>query len=183
MQDGSDQENCRSSRDREYLLLLGKHEMQLAACIHAIVPAWHDAEDIFQETKIRLWEQFDKYQPGTDFGAWACTIARYLAKAYFKQQGRARRLLDDDVLESVLVHVAVAPPETSRRMEALRLCLAQLGGEALDLLDRRYFRKQNISTIAAELRRSLPGTYSALSRIRRALLDCVRDRLSKEESA
>jgi hypothetical protein len=43
-------------------------------------------------------------------------------------------------------------------------------------------KKQKIKDMAIELGRSLPGTYSALSRIRRELLECVRERLHREEN-
>ena len=58
----------------------------------------------------------------------------------------------------------------------------KLGSDALDLLRRCYIEKQKIKDIAAELGRSLTGTYQALSRIRRELFDCMQDRLHREES-
>ena len=172
----------RSPRDAEFLQLLGKHELQLAACIHAVVPSWHDAEDIFQETKIRLWDQFDKFQSGTDFVAWGCTIARLLAKAHFKQTQRRPCLLSDDLMDSVLLHLGQDPEAASHRMEALRLCMNKLGREGRDLLHRRYFQKQSVQTIATEVHRTLAGTYAAISRLRQTLMLCVHDRLRQEDS-
>ena len=54
-------------RTREYLRLLGQHERRLLGFILSLVPNWADADDIAQEVKIRLWEQFDKYDPAKDF--------------------------------------------------------------------------------------------------------------------
>ena len=166
--------------DAEYLRLLGRHKLQLSACIHAIVPSWHDAEDIFQETKIRLWEQFDRFQPGSDFLAWATTIARYLAKAHFKRNQRRPCLLSEDVASAVLKRLVNCRADNNERLEALCVCVGTLDGRALNLLRRRYFDLQSVHDIAAALRRTLPATYSAVSRIRRSLFDCVRSRAGKE---
>lgn len=56
-------------RTREFLRLLGQHERRLRGFILSLVPHWADAEDIAQEVRIRLWEQFDNYDPAKDFGA------------------------------------------------------------------------------------------------------------------
>ena len=55
--------------------LLAQYEPRLRGFILTLCPNWADAEDIAQEVKLRLWEQFDEYDPARDFGAWACTIA------------------------------------------------------------------------------------------------------------
>ena len=54
---------------REFLRLLGEHERRLRGFILALVPHWADADDIAQEVRLRLWEQFDDYDPAKDFGA------------------------------------------------------------------------------------------------------------------
>ena len=61
----------RDDRTEEFLRLLNQHERAVNAYILTLNPHWADAEDIAQETRLRLWKQFDKYQPGTDFCAGA----------------------------------------------------------------------------------------------------------------
>ena len=168
-------------RNQQFLTLLGRHELQLTACVHAIVPSWHDAEDILQETKIQLWREFDKFEEGSDFGAWACTVARYGVRTYFKRQQRSRRLLGDDVVEAVMAKLSQTPAEADRRQELLARCMKKLGADAIELLRRCYIDRQKIKDVAAALNRSLTGTYSALSRIRRDLFDCVQESLRREE--
>ena len=172
--------NVRSNRDREYLRLLGQHDLALTAFVHKIVPSWHDAEEILQETKIRLWEQFDRYQPDSDFCAWACVVAHYFAKTYFKRRQPApavkrRRGSGDpgDDNQNAL--------EADRRLAALAECMRKLGKESIAFLRRCYVEKEQIKEIAAASGRSLPGAYAALSRIRRGLLSCVQNRLREED--
>ena len=57
------------ARTREYLRLLSQYEPRLRGFILTLCPNWADAEDIAQEVKLRLWEQFDEYDPAQDFGA------------------------------------------------------------------------------------------------------------------
>ena len=48
--------------NREFVRLLAEHERQLSGYVHALIPLWQDAEDVLQNTKLRLWEQFDSFQ-------------------------------------------------------------------------------------------------------------------------
>ena len=56
-------------RVNQYIQLLAKHERRLRGYILALVPNYADAEDVAQDVRIRLWEQFDRYDPAKDFGA------------------------------------------------------------------------------------------------------------------
>jgi RNA polymerase sigma-70 factor (ECF subfamily) len=168
-------------RDEEFLALLGKHELQIAACIHALVPSWHDAEDILQETKLQLWREFDKFQPGSNFTAWACTVARYIIRSHIKQKQRKLVLLSDDFCEFILARVAKTPEETDRRLELLTDCIKKLSSDALYLLQCCYVDRVKIKDIAVQLGRSLTGTYAAISRTRRNLFECMRKHLRRED--
>ncbi len=167
--------------NQEFLALLGKHELQLASCVHALVPSWHDAEDILQETKLQLWREFHKYQSGSDFAAWSRTVARYVVRTHFKQLQRKPLILSSDIADAVLQKIAKTPEQSDRRLRMLADCVKKLGDDALDLLRRCYVEGRKIKDIAAELGRSLTGTYSALSRTRHDLLECMRDSLRRED--
>jgi RNA polymerase sigma-70 factor, ECF subfamily len=169
------------NRTFEFLALLGKHELQLSACVHALVPSWHDAEDLIQETRLRLWRDFHKFQSGTDFSAWACTIARYMVRAHVKQGERKPLRLSADLEDTIIAEVIGTPEQADRRLGILAECARKLGGESLCLLQRCYVENKKIKDVAIELGRSLAGTYQAISRIRRELFDCMQDRLHREE--
>jgi RNA polymerase sigma-70 factor, ECF subfamily len=170
------------SRNSEFLALLGKHELQVASCVHALVPSWHDAEDIIQEVRLQLWREFGKFQVGSDFCAWARTIARYAVRKHVTMSQRKPLLLSDDLEEIIMAKIAGTPRrQADRRLEMLAGCVGKLGSDALVLLRRCYIEKQKIKDVAAELGRSMTGTYQALSRVRRELLECMREHLRQEE--
>jgi RNA polymerase sigma-70 factor, ECF subfamily len=168
--------------DAEFLTLLSRHESALAACVHALVPVWQDAEDVLQETRVTLWRKFREFQRGSDFPAWGRTVARYIARTHLRRNGSARRVLRDDVSERLFETMSRPLSEVDRRQRALADCTEKLNGTERDLLRRFYAEGTKIAQIAADVGRSLQGTYMALSRIRRALMECVEMRLRQEES-
>jgi RNA polymerase sigma-70 factor, ECF subfamily len=168
-------------RDSEFLALLNRHGPRIATYVHGMIPSWHDAEDIIQEAQLQLWREFGKFRPGSDFTAWACTLARYVAYNHVRRSQRKPLLFSSDIENVILDKMVRTSEQTDRRLEMLRDCVKKLGTDALDLLQRCYVDKERIKDIAAELGRSLTGTYSALSRIRHELFDCMRDRLHREE--
>ena len=85
--------------------LLAEHERQLTGYVHALIPSWQDAEDVLQNTKLRLWEQFDSFQPEGDFAAWAIAVASYMVRAHRTHCQRQRVCFSDDLLEKISRHI------------------------------------------------------------------------------
>jgi hypothetical protein len=56
-----------------------RHERLVYGFMLSLVPNWADADEILQETNIRLWDEFEKFVPRTNFAAWAVRIARFSA--------------------------------------------------------------------------------------------------------
>ena len=177
----SSDDRDRESRNREFVRLLAKHDVRLAEYIHTLVPLWHDAEDIIQNTKLRLWEQFDSFQPGTDFAAWAFTIARYMVKAHRKTCQRRRTCLSDDLLETISREYSDVSRSTDDRASALAECVKLLNAGSRRLLGLCCKSHRKIKDIAGDLGQTPSATYQALSRIRRQLFDCVEKRLHEEQ--
>lgn len=55
--------------------LMGRYRDKLMAYIYSVVRDYHLAEDIFQETFIRVYRQADSYKEGYKFKTWLYTIA------------------------------------------------------------------------------------------------------------
>ena len=173
----------RESHNRQFLRLLAEHERQLTGYVHTLVPSWQDAEDVLQETKLRLWEQFEAFEPGTDFAAWAFTIAGYMVRKYRKDCQRERVCFSDDLLEKLSRHVATITSSSARddRVLALVECVRAINDASRKLLRLFCTGHRRIKDIARELGQTPSATYSSLFRLRRSLLDCVRRRLQREK--
>ena len=172
----SDDQQC------DFVLLLAEHERQLSGYVHTLVPLWQDAEDVLQTTKLRLWQQFDSFQPGTDFAAWAITIAKYMILAHRKSCQRRRVCFSDDLLETISqdVHAASSSLQDDRA-SALVECVRMLDAASRRLLRRFCTGRQKIVEIARELGQAPSTTRGALLRIRRSLFECVQERLHEGE--
>ncbi len=173
--------SANAERDAEFLSLLSRHELQLAACIHAIVPVWQDAEEVLQATRVTLWRRFDDFQLGTNFLAWARAVARNEARAHARRNERHRRVFGEALIDTLLDNIERRRGEEPDRWSAFLQCCRKLGKEARDILRRVYVNHEKIKDVATDLGRSMAGTYAVVSRIRRGLMVCVQERLGREQ--
>jgi RNA polymerase sigma-70 factor, ECF subfamily len=147
----------------------------------ALVQNLADAEDLYQQTALLLWEKFDQYQPGTDFGSWASTVAHYSALNFLRRQSRRRVLFSEAAL--MRLSEAQADLKTSdctARSDALVQCLDALPASERRLVRLRYEGERSVQDIADGEQRTVGAIYTALSRIRKTLLACVERRVGKE---
>lgn len=159
----------------EFARLLSEHERGLRAYILAMAPRWSDADEIFQSTCLRLWEEVERFEPGTSFGAWSAKVAYYEVLSLRKQQQRERLRLtfSGDFVDVIGTHGADYVEPTDTRQALLRDCLAELSPEQQKLIRLRYVERRSIASIAAHIGKSVEATYKTLSRIRRVLHECV----------
>ena len=86
-------------RHDEFADLLGVHHSRLLAHIRSLVLDPNDAYDVFQETAVALWQQFDQFDPQRDFGAWARGIAHHKAIDCLRQRRREGVCFSDALIE------------------------------------------------------------------------------------
>ena len=53
-----------------------------------------DAEDLYQDTAVRIITNADKYNPGTNFKAWAVTIMRNIFINNYRKKVRRNMIID-----------------------------------------------------------------------------------------
>jgi len=175
--------NPSTDRNREFVRLLARHESRLSIYVHSLVPIWADAEDILQETKVRLWEQFDSFEVGTDFGAWACTVARYMVLESSERSARKKLYFHEDVEELISARAKDRADAADLRRNALAFCIAKLDLPSRKLLQQFYAEGLKVKQIAESVGRTTQSVYSAISRSRQALRKCIERQLAKEETA
>jgi len=75
------------SGGREELLYqaLGKREMIYGLALR-IVKNKHDAEDVMQETLIRIWGNIKSYDPAKGLSTWVGAITKNVAKSYLRRR-------------------------------------------------------------------------------------------------
>ena len=170
---------------REFVRLLTRNERQVYAYLLSLVPNWADADEILQETNIRLWDQFDQFNPETDFGAWARSVAHYQVLTFRKRVSRERMRFSQEFVDAVQAQYDASQSESTddERRDALADCIEKLSLGQQEMLRATYSQEHSIKDVAERLERPVSAVYKALSRIRRALYECVSNSLRKRETA
>lgn len=173
--------NTSNDRNRQFVALLAKHERGLSGYVLSLIPNWADADDVLQETKLRLWEQFDTYDPGKDFGVWARTIAHYQVLTHRKRSGRQSARFTDTYVELMAIEAATVAQDAQIRHRLLSQCL-----QALDDLGRKtlalcYSDNRSIKDVAILFGRSVRGLQRAVANLRQKLQQCIEDHMHREE--
>lgn len=164
---------------RQFIRLLTAHERLVYGYILGLVPNWADADEILQETNIRLWEEFDKFELGTNFAAWALRVAHFQVLTWRKRVGRSKLVFDQKVIDALAEEEYWMDDVFEARQQALGECVSKLSDRSRDLLRHCYAEGSKIKDVAARLNRSPAAVYKALERIRIDLHACIERRLAQ----
>ena len=140
-----------------------------------------DAEELFQQTAITLWDKFPSFEPGTDFEAWASVIARYKARDFLKSKARQSARFSDEVIDVLASDRLLSADNTDSRLLALEDCRKKLSAKDQQLLSECYQQDSTILEVADRIGRPVNRIYDNLWRIRRTLLACIRRSLASED--
>ena len=179
-----EQENNRREADeatQEFLRLISTHDLSLRAFVMSLVPNWNDAQDLAQEVRIAVWEQFDQYDRDKDFGTWCRTIAYYKVLAFRKQSQRKHAGLSQEFLETVAEQASEATEDDEVRHRALSGCLQKLRTTARDLLMRYYGGQESIRQIADDSDQPYDATRQKVVRTRKWLKKCIEATIRGED--
>jgi RNA polymerase sigma-70 factor len=166
-----------ADRQAEFVRLLSQYSSRIFGFLLALCANRADAEDVFQNTSVVLWEKFDTYQRGTNFLAWACRIA-YFEALYDRRKSRRVKTLSDAAWEALASDAMTTTDAREERQEVLADCLQKLRPNDRDLLHQKYFLQRTVAEIAESGAKSIYSIYRSLSRIHESLLQCMRRSMS-----
>lgn len=156
-----------------FVRLLSKHSSALYGYILALTANLHDAEDVFQETNVVLLRKWREFEFGTDFLAWACTIARYKTLSHHSRYRRERGP-DAELLEALSEKALEAARTADQRRDALLECMEKLSSVESRLVQSRYYLKCSVKEIAESMGVTPARIYRSLTSMHRSLHECVR---------
>lgn len=160
-------------RDALLMRLFVTHERAVLRFILGFVPALNDARDILQETAVTLWAKRTEFDPAREYLPWACGIARFKVREFWKKQPRWESFAQEDLLDLMEAQREAMRPELSEREARLRECVQKLPEDSRQVLVRYYVEGESIEEVARQQTRTVEAIYKLLQRVRRALLDCV----------
>lgn len=161
------------SKHSLFLSLFSKSQTRLYSFILMIVHNDNDADEIFQEVSALLWEQFDKFQEGTNFGAWAVSIAKIKVLEYLRQNKKKRNLFKTDMYQELSTLAEPESADVDNRLKAFKNCLQKLDRSYRSLLSLRYQKNLSIKEIAQQKGIAVDTLYRKLSKVFGTLRKCV----------
>jgi len=156
-----------------FVMLLARHERQIATYVMTLVPNTADADDIIQEAKVVMWRHFGDFTLGTNFVAWARKVAFHQVLSHRKRRKRDPMQLSDEFLAAVADETDRAADRLDERQRQLTECVEKLLPEHRKILQLRYDEELPIEALSARVNRTVAAVYRVLSRIRAHLHQCV----------
>jgi RNA polymerase sigma-70 factor, ECF subfamily len=157
----------------EFVDLLRLHTNRMLGYLDALLLNRDDAEDLFQETCMVLWQKFDEFKPGTNFLAWALRVADRKVMNFQTTQSR-RSAFTASLRDALIVEIANRKAEdVADSLAALARCMERLAQGDRKMVTLCYADGVPIPQVADNLGRSSESVYHSLRRIRNGLLDCI----------
>lgn len=166
----------------EFVCLFTRVQRRLYLYILSQVPRPNDAEEILQNTNVVIWSKCKQFEPGSNFSAWAMTIARLEILKFRQRHARDKLQFSDEFVNRVEAAMHVESESIDQRRAALAHCLNKLRAEDRDLISRRYAPGASGKSVAKSLNRPTNSVYQSIGRIRMALLECIERQLKIAEN-
>ncbi|MBL8794347.1 MAG: sigma-70 family RNA polymerase sigma factor [Planctomycetia bacterium] len=163
-----------------------RYQGEFLAYLMAITRDYSAAEEVFQNAAVVIIEGATAGEPIRNFRAWAKEIVRRQALYYLRKQGQQakhRRPLDLDLFEAISDAFLEEDDGPGVEVQALRRCLDKVPAPQRRMLAMRYEGRASFEQIAETVGTTAGAVQRALSRLRKALHDCVRTALRTEERA
>jgi RNA polymerase sigma-70 factor (ECF subfamily) len=149
---------------------------RLSAVAWLVVRDAQAAEDIFQITSVRAMAQDIAFENEAQLLSWAHVTARHAAIDWLRRHRSQWAPLDADVLDLLEAQATSRP--VGARIDALQDCLEAMPKHLHQMLELRYFEGRSCEEVARAIGVKLPTVYQRLSRLHRALKECIERRMA-----
>ncbi len=162
--------------------LMRKYQPRLVRLMHTLGPRHDMAEDLMQETFMRVYRARKSYVPGAKFSTWLFTIAGNVARNANRSIGRRKEVSEVDapvsseapsgpqLLTSAAVDASGLMPnrlvEGTERAEVVRAAVGELGERQKMALMLSRFENMSYIEIGEAMGLSTKAVKSLLSRAR-----------------
>lgn len=170
-------EDCKQGNDKAFSLLIDKYKQDCFNVAYQLVGDEQLAEDIAQESFIRVYKSIDNFRGDSAFFTWLYQIVLNLCRDYFRKQPENNPLsLENSSLESILRReipdVADAPENYIEEQELQRMikkALAELSFKHRQVIVFRDLQGLTYQKIAEILEIPLGTVKSRLNTARNRL--------------
>ncbi|MCK4998887.1 MAG: sigma-70 family RNA polymerase sigma factor [Anaerohalosphaera sp.] len=172
------------NKDTElFVNLLVPNQRRIQAFILMLVPNINDAEDIYQEALSEMWKKFDTFQAGTDFVAWAMTVAKYKVLTFRRKSQNSKMQFNSKIYEILESAASSKISSLQEHLDVLKKCVRKLPEKEMFLLKLRYENDMTFQKISLRTGKTPPSIHRVMSTIHSKLALCIRRTLRLEEIA
>jgi RNA polymerase sigma-70 factor (ECF subfamily) len=164
----------------EFIQELTQVQQRLFGYIYRRVANREQAQEVLQQTNLVLCRKADDFELGTNFNAWAVTVAHYQILSHRKNVARDRLVFSDEVFavvdnrdEESLVH--------EERLKILRFCYGKLSQVNQELMELRYRDGLSLQQMADEVDKQVEAVRVKMHRIRLSLKKCAQEQLKEQQ--
>ncbi|MCM8527957.1 MAG: sigma-70 family RNA polymerase sigma factor [Lentisphaeraceae bacterium] len=168
------------NKEKNFYSLYAKHQRKIYSYIYNHVCNPVDTDDVMQQTSVALWENFEQFEEGSNFLAWACKVAHFRILRYRQKKKRSRLVLSDEIFTLLDKEYNNRLSELESRTKALSECLKELHPEDRKIFETVYNKELSIKEAASQLSRKVKGLYKLMSKLKDRLKLCVDRRVSYE---
>ncbi len=161
--------------------LFVQHIPALRGFLLSILSDFSLVDDVVQETFLVVTAKADTFQRGTNFRAWAWTIARYKALQALEKMAPVKERFAPDVIEALCSHESSENWLHDSLLKYLNICIGELAPKAREAIQLRYQQAHRPPEIARLMGWTVDAVHVALSRARVVLRNCVERRLAAEQ--
>jgi len=153
---------------------------RISAGIWLIVRDTQAAEDIFQATSVKALTKGGPFTSQAQLFSWVQVTARHAAIDWLRRRKSECVVLEGEVLDLLEEQAAKAAVHVleGARVDALRDCLEAIPARSREMLELRYFEGRSCEEVADVFDLKLAAVYQRLSRLHRALKECIERRIA-----
>ena len=144
-----------------------------------------DADDLVQDTMVRAYRYYDRFEPGTNFKAWLFQIQRNVFVNRYRREQRERNAMTESTQTSIQdrcisqasIRDGLSQEQNVERPEvanAIREALQELPDQARTIVIRADIDGWSYKEIAAEMDTPIGTVMSRLHRARKLLQSSLR---------
>lgn len=163
--------------DEEFVLLLTEAQQRLYGFILKRLVDHHQSNEVLQLTNIVLCRKANDFEKGTNFMAWALTVANFQILSFRKEISRDRLIFSDETFDQIVEEDGKRFDDTSSRLFHLKECLKKIDKENIKLLKMKYEQCLPFKEIASASNSTSNAIRIQVHRIRKRLMNCVEKRM------
>ena len=158
--------------------LFVQHLPALRGFVLSLVSNFNLVDDVVQEAFITVTNKAASSQRGTNFRAWAWTIARYKTLQLLEKSAPVNEKFVPDVIEALCAHESAEDWHSEEMRRHLAGCIGTLAPKARQSIELRYMQAHRPPEIARVMGWTVDAVHVALARARVALRNCVSHRIA-----